>query len=109
MSHYADYIREKTDKFIVETDKGFVTYSYWPNNKVYLEDIYIAPDFRKSHHASDMADTVARTAKSKGCTVMVGSVIPSTKNSTISLKVLLNYGMNLVSSSQDIIFFEKEI
>lgn len=109
MSHYADYVRERTNKSIMEIDKGFATYSYWPDNKVYIEDIYIAPDFRKSNHASTLADAIAYEAKSRGCTRMVGSVIPSTKNSTTSLKVLLGYGMHLVSSSQDIIFFEKEI
>ena len=56
-----------------------------------------------------MADEIAKIAKKEGCTKMLGSVVPSAKNSTISLKVLLAYGMTLQSSTNDFIIFEKEI
>lgn len=109
MSHYADYLREKTNDFIVETEKGFATYRYINENTVYIVELYIVPEFRKETLASAIADSIVYEAKNKGCTKLLGSVVPSNKNSTMSVKVLLAYGMTLESSSNDFIVFKKEI
>lgn len=109
MSLYSDYLTERTNKSVIETDSGFITYSFTDENTCYIEDIYIRPDFRKTREASKLADQVAEIAKSKGCTKLLGSVIPSTKNSTTSLKVLLGYDMKLLSSVNDFILFSKDI
>ena len=107
---YADYLKEKTDDMIVETDKGFATYRYMNDGKsVYIIDIYILPHLRELGAASSIADLIVVGAKAKGCTELIGTVVPSNKNSTDSLKVLLGYGMKLFSSSQDLIVFKKEL
>lgn len=106
---YRKYIAERTDKSMIETDKGFIIYSFPDSNTVYIEDIYTEPDYRKSHVASELADQVISIAKTKGCTKVLGSVVPSAKNSTTSLKVLLAYGMELNSSSNNFILFSREI
>lgn len=109
-SMYAKYLTEKSDDLILETDKGFATYRYINGGKsVYIIDIYVLPDYRQSQEASTMADNVVALAKEKGCTELIGSVIPSSKGSTTSLKVLLGYGMKLQSSSDNFIVFSKEI
>lgn len=109
MSLYSNYIFEKTDKTIIETEKGFITYSFTDGKTCYIQDIYILPDFRKSNEATKLADRVTEIAKKYGCTKLIGSVIPSAKNSTDSVKVLLAYGMSLDSSTNDFILFSKEI
>lgn len=110
MSMYGAYLREKTQDSIIETEHGFATYRYLDNDKtVYIIDIYVLPDFRKSTVASTIADNIVEEAKKRGCTKLLGSVVPSNKNSTASLKVLLAYGMVLESSSADFIVFSKEI
>ena len=76
---------------------------------VYIVDLYILPDFRREHVASFLADSIVEEAKLKGCNKLLGSVVPSNKNSTTSLKVLLGYGMVLESSSNDFIVFRKDI
>ena len=108
-SFYAQYVKERSNRSIIETDKGFVTYCYTAPDTVYIEDIFVVPEFRKGHIAANMADLVVKEAKDKGCKTLLGSVVPSSNNSTISLKVLLAYGMKLVSSSNDFIVFSKEI
>lgn len=101
---------ERTNDEILETEKGFITYRYIENAKsVYIIDLYVKPEFRNSHEASQMADAVCKEAKERGFTKLLGSVVPSNKGSTSSLKVLLAYGMRLQSSTNDFIFFEKEI
>ena len=110
MSLYAKYLTERTNDRILEINHGFATYRMLPEQKVvYIVDIFVDSDFRKAGSAAQMADEIAKIAKKEGCTKMLGSVIPSAKNSTISLKVLLAYGMTLQSSTNDFILFEKEI
>lgn len=109
-SLYAKYLLEKTTDKILETEHGFATFRYLNEGKsVYIVDIYILPEFRKSHKASAIADSIVLMAKKIGCSELLGTVIPSNKNSTDSLKVLLGYGMSLSSASQDLVVFRKEI
>jgi GNAT superfamily N-acetyltransferase len=109
MSQYAEYLKEKTQDLIIETDKGFLTYRYVDEKTVYIIDLYVLPEWRNTNVASKLADSVCYEAKDKGCINLLGSVVPSNKNSTASVKVLLAYGMNLKSSSNDFIVFEKEL
>lgn len=112
MSMYGNYIKERLGDEIVETEKGFATYRFVELNSVpavYLVDIYVNPDFRKENVASDLADVVVKMALRVGCKLLIGTIVPSSKNSTVSLKVLLGYGMTLFSASNDLIVFKKEI
>jgi GNAT superfamily N-acetyltransferase len=109
MSFYGKYIHEHRGDEIIENEYGFATFRYLDDETVYIVDLYIDSDFRQSKHASAIADKVVETARVRGCTKLLGTVTPSAKNSTTSLKVLLGYGMILKSSSNDLIIFEKEI
>ena len=110
MSLYAKYLTERTNDKILETAHGFATYRIIPDQKaVYVVDIFVEADFRKAGNAAQMADEIAKIAKKEGCIKMLGSVYPSTKNSTDSIRVLLAYGMRLQSASNDFILFEKDI
>ena len=108
MSLYGQYIAERENKSIIETDKGFVTF-YPMNGGLYLEDIYVIPEERHSREASKLADQVAEIALEKGLTKLYGSVVPSANNSTASLRVLLGYGFKLDSCTNNFILFRKEL
>lgn len=109
MSFYADYLRERTSDEILETDQGFAVYRF-PNEKTcYITELYVVPEHRKQRTATDIADQIVEVAKKRGCSRLLGSVIPSTKGSTASLRVLLGYGMSLDSSAADFILFKKDI
>lgn len=109
MSLYAEYLRERTNDEIIETEKGFATYRYTDPTTVYIVDIYVRPDFRRSGESSNLADSIVELAKIRGCTKLIGTVVPSAKGSTTSLKVLLGYGMSLESSGNDFIIMKKDI
>ena len=112
MSMYADYIKERLGDDSIETEEGFCTYRFLEHNglpAVYIIDIYVRPFLRKGNVASDLADRVAAIAKEKECKIMIGTVVPSAKGSTDSLRVLLGYGMQLDSASQNLIIFKKGI
>lgn len=112
MSLYGDYVRERLGGGIVERPEGFATYRFIDDagvSTVYIQDIYVKPDFRNTKIASEMANDVAKMGKLKGCKRLIGTVQPSAKGSTNSLKVLLGYGMELHSSANDAIIFKKEL
>ena len=110
MSMYGDYLRERTNDDIYETEHGFATYRFLNEGRtVYIIDIYVKSDFRKSGMAGAMADYIVGIAKSRGAVELLGTVVPSARNSTDSLKVLISYGMTLMSSSNDLIVMKKDI
>lgn len=112
MSQYGDYIKERLGDGIIERAEGFATYRFFDKDGVfgvYIVDIYVGPLFRKTKVASEMADEICAIAKEKGCTRLIGTVVPSANGSTDSLKVLLGYGMILHSASNDVIVFRKEL
>lgn len=108
MSLFGQYIKEREGKEIVEDDTGFATYFYI-NEGVYIQDIYVHPDHRHTGAASKLADQIAAIAKAKGNTKMYGSIMPTAKNSTASLKALLAYGFSLESAHNNAIVMVKGI
>lgn len=110
MSMYGDYLKEKTSDQILESEGGFATFRYLNDGKtVYIVDLYVKPALRQKEYASTMADLIVDIAKAKGAIELLGTVVPSSKNSTISLQVLIGYGMTLSSSTNDLIVFRKDI
>ncbi len=110
MSYYGDYIREHRGDGIVEQEEGFATYRFLnAGSSIYVIDIYVAPKYRKTKVASEIADKIVAIGKEAGAKEFLGTVVPSAKNSTVSLRVLLGYGMRLQSATNDLIVFSKEI
>lgn len=110
MSLYGDYITERTTDRIIEGALGFATYRYINDGKsVYIVDIYTVPEQRKKGAASQLADLVVKEAKEHGCIELLGTVVPSMKGSTDSIRVLLAYGFDVHIASNDVIVFRKEI
>lgn len=109
-SMYSKYLREKTDDEIIESEYGYATYRILNEGKsVYIVDLYIEQEFRKKGIASQMADLIVEAAKKNGAKELLGTVIPSAKGSTDSLRVLLGYGMILFAANNDQIVFRKDI
>lgn len=108
MSHFAEYIKERQNKEIVEDENGFATY-YFVGPDCYIEDIYVIPEKRKTGICFMYADKIAKIARDKNCLNLIGSVKPSANGSTVSLKVLLAYGFRLHSANEDFIWFKKKL
>lgn len=107
-SLYGQYIKEREDTDIIETDDGFATYSIFPeNNTCYVRDIYIKPEARRSGHASQIVDKIAEIAKQNYCTELLGTVDPTTKGATESMKAQFAYGFKLKHISGSLIVLSK--
>ncbi len=108
MSLYAQYIKEREGKEIVEDNQGFATYTF-VHDGVYIQDLFVHPDFRQKGAASRYADQIAEIAKSKGYSKMYGSVCLSAKSCDDSLKVLQAYGFKLAHYDGGLLFMVKEL
>jgi GNAT superfamily N-acetyltransferase len=109
-SLYAQYLAERTGDEILETQDGYATYRYLNDGKtVYIVDIFTVPMVRNRGYAAGLADIIAKRAKERGATEMIGTVMPTAKGSTASMKVLLAYGMELQSAAGNMIIFRKDL
>lgn len=108
-SLYAMYVQEKTNDLILERKEGFATYRYLNEYQVYIVDIFVASGFRNQGIASSIANEIVQKAKDQGCTELIGTVIPSNKDSNESLKILMSYGLKLQSCSENMIILKKDI
>lgn len=108
-SLYGQYLAEREDKDIIETDKGFATFKVFDNGECYLQDIYVVPSERKTGLATEMADMVSKIAKARGCNLLVGSVCTDDKYATRNLQVLIAYGMEIYKNVGTVIFLKKKL
>ena len=107
-SLYAQYTKEIHGREVLESDYGFVVYEL-KDDVCYIADIYVDPLSRRSKIATDLASAVEDIAKEKGAKKLLGSIIPTTKGSTASLRAMLAYGFSLQSCHENFIWLEKEI
>lgn len=108
MSFFAEYVREREGKDVLETDYGFAKFVI-AGERVWIEDIYVRPSSRRTGCATEMADAIAEIAKKAGCKCMLGTVDPSASGATESMKTLLAYGMKLDSMDGKLIWFAKDL
>jgi GNAT superfamily N-acetyltransferase len=112
MSLYGEYIKERLGDYIIEDERGFASYRFIESNgkpAVYIVDLYVRPSLRKEGIAALMADEICKEALRVDCVEMLGTVVPSAKGATDSAKVLIAYGMQIQSASNDLIIFRKDI
>ncbi len=108
MSLHKEYVEERLGKHMIESEKGFVIYSF-TEDSVYISDVHISKEHRRSGEASRFGDIVTEIAKCKGYKKILGSVQPSTKGSSESMQMLLAYGFKLDSSTNDFILLKKDV
>ena len=110
---YFDYLREREpDLLFLRKEGGFAVYKYviFRNTQaVYIQDIYVEKSQRHTGLASELSEEIQEMAKNGGVDWLLGTVCPSAKDSHISLKVLIAHGMTLYNSTEDLIWFYKEI
>jgi GNAT superfamily N-acetyltransferase len=106
----ASYARER---FGCETEndpgKGFATWKMLDPTSVYLVDIYVGPDFRRSGVAAELANRVAALALKAGAKRMIGSVETKSATATEAMKAILAYGFKITHVEGSMIYLAKEL
>lgn len=108
MSLYGDYIKEHRDDGIIEGPNGFATYRFLPDG-IYLVDLYVRPEFRKTGLALEMANDVVKIGIRAARNKLIGTVVPNAQNSAESMRLLLSYGMKPSHIDGNMVVFTKEI
>ena len=106
MTLYGRYIAEREDFSIIETDQGFATFKVVANT-IYLRDLFVLPEFRRSKVASELCDQVCRVGRNLDCATLVGSLDPKALNANESLSAIMSYGMKLKGQQGSLLYFEK--
>lgn len=107
-SNFASYKMEREGALVLERAEGFAVYKY-VNEGVYIEDIFVAKEFRRSAVAATMADQICEEARTRGVNTLIGSVDVTANGATASLAVLLAYGMSVKAVSGNLILFTKSL
>lgn len=108
LSKFAAYLKEREGVDLLETKEGYATYTI-SEQECWIKDIYVIPEYRNKHVASNIANKIANKAKQLGCKKLYGTVCPSAEGSTVSIKVLLAYGFKVNSSVSNLIAFVKDL
>lgn len=112
MSLYSEYLQERTNRKIIETEHGFCTFDifdYPTQKECYIADIYVKADYRRTKEGFNLVDKVLDYAKKIACTHLTGAVCTSAKGSTESMKFILAYGTKLLRCEGNMVYFSKEI
>jgi len=108
MSHYGDYLKERRAVEVIENEDGFIAFKIH-GEECFLEDIYVAPEKRKTRIGSELVLQMETFAKDMSCKYVTCNVWPSAHGSTVSLKAALANGFKLHSSVVDKIILIKEL
>jgi GNAT superfamily N-acetyltransferase len=107
-SLYSQYILEREGKAMIEDHRGFATYRAIDRG-MYIEDVFVQKDFRKSGVGREMINRIAEIAKTEGHTLLLVSVVPSANNSTDSILSAIACGFRLDSSSSNFVVLTREL
>lgn len=107
-SLYAQYLEEKTERKILETEHGFITYEIY-DKCCYIVDIFVVREERLGGLAKEMCFRVGDIAKEQGCKFILGSVPVSNKDSTEGLKMCLAMGMKLHWTDDTMVYLIREL
>lgn len=107
-SLYAKYVEERESGHVLEMPWGFVSYRY-EKDHVYLEDLYVLPQFREQGKGMKLFSFVQRKARSVGLKYVVGGICTKARFATEMSKILLSWRCRLLSSEKDMIQYIKEV
>lgn len=103
-----EYVKEREGKEVVECEDGFALYEI-TGNVIYLADIYVVPEKRRSRVCYELADKVVEIGKENNCTILLGSIDPNLETKEQSEKVLINYGYKYLGHEKMLDWYKKEI
>ena len=109
MNLYAEYLKERRNrKMVLIPDIAFATYEI-NGDECYIVDVYVTPEERHKHHATNLGNKIAEIAKEAGCKHLKGTVDLEDGTSGAALPGLLNWGYRVVHAQNNIIILKKDL
>ncbi len=91
MNLYAEYLKERENKELLEKEFGFCVYEIL-GQYMYLSDVYVTKDNRKKGLCKKLVDEVVSIGKEKNCKYILTSFCLKANNWEISRKVIRQCG-----------------
>lgn len=105
---YFDYIKEREGLDFIIKDYGFCSYSI-KDQECFLMDVYIKPEFRKTHKGSTLLNELCSIARDSKCTYLTARNYPKSFGSSESLLAALKYGFKVITTNNEFILIAKEL
>ena len=110
---YAEYLKERESVTLLEFNYGLATYSVITKQEIYVQDVYIKPEFRSqklAHKLTDECISHYENNSKEKVKAIYGSVDIQANGTESSMKTILSYGFKINNiENNKMIYFKKEI
>lgn len=108
LSLYGRYIKEYSNTDIYESNEGFFTFRI-NDDECFVEDLYIAPEYRRDGMGNKFANKIENIAKENGCKYIMCTVCKNASDPNRSSLFIRNNGYIVDKVTDNGIFYKKEI
>lgn len=91
MNLYAQYLKERENKELIEKEFGFCIYEM-AKPFMYIADVFVSKENRKKGHAADFVEEIKQIAKEAGCKHIITGFCLKANNWKISKRVIQKLG-----------------
>lgn len=106
--YYKMYLKERENSEVLDHEYGFAIYTIL-DESIYLSDIFVVPEKRRSKVCYDMADSVSKIGRDNGCKYILGTIDANVSGVERSVEVLKNYGFKVFKVENSLVWYKKEI
>lgn len=101
MSLWSDYIKECGLLEIIEEPWGFVQFHFALPQCIFINDMYIRPEERKTGKGRELLHRVYARGRERGCTFCATSLNTASKSATDALAAALASGFYITPSGKE--------
>lgn len=106
MKLYKEYCKEMYGREVLSEDKGFIVYTSFEDNSLYIHSVYVTEDMRGTNYYRELENKLIQQEKP---TSIYCYVDLTTNNPTQSLKAILKAGYEITSSNKESIILKREL
>jgi len=107
---YKDYFEKRTGGVYFENEYGFITFHYLNETTMFIEDVYIKPEFRQQGHGFQLVKHVENIAKETNRNKVMTTVdlsLPLSRD--VGVLSSFGIGMKISHVSGSFLYFIKDI
>lgn len=106
---YIDYLKERQNAEVLEHEHGLFVYTFLGDGKLYLQDMYVEPEHRRTGVSHILFARLLKIAKEKEITTIIGSTDIQANNAEAGLLAALSVGFKITGIDKNMIWYSKEI
>ena len=108
-SNYGLYMEELEDIDIYEDGRSFMTYKIKDDNELWLYDLFVKKEYRKTGKATELVNLLVNIARECNCKTIVTFTQKTNNGWEISTKALKDYGFVVDGIKDTTIFLKLEV